>query len=64
MYISGQTLRTSADFDNAMLFELNVEVWQDGHILNYGGIIDKVTENTVRINDAYYFISVCAFKVR
>ncbi|SEB73833.1 hypothetical protein [Paenibacillus sp. GP183] len=29
MFSSGSTLRTSADFDNAIMFWLKIEVWQD-----------------------------------
>lgn len=64
MYISGSTLRTSADFDNAMMFELDIIVWQDDKMIDHGGKVDKVTDKSIRINDVYYFISSCVFKVR
>ncbi len=64
MYKSGQPLRTSADFDNALLFALHVEVWQQGEIIDYGGSIEVHTEHSVTINGAKYLKAVCEFKVR
>jgi hypothetical protein len=64
MYISGSTLRTSADLDNAMLFSLNISVWQQGEIIDYGGKIVGHTEGAVHINDGRYLKAVCVFKVR
>jgi hypothetical protein len=64
MYISGSTLRTSADFDNAMLFGLDISVWQQGEIIDYGGKIVGNTEESVHINDGRYLKIACEFKVR
>ncbi len=52
------------DFDNAMLFQMRVEVWQDGKIIDYGGIIEKHTESSVTINGGKYLKTVCEFKVK
>lgn len=57
-------LSTPADFDNAIYFQTPVSVWQDGRILDYGGIIQSHTDEAVRINDAYYLKSVCEFRSR
>jgi hypothetical protein len=64
MLKSGSILRTSADFDNAMMFQLNVIVWQDGEIIDYGGNIESFTDASIRINDCHYFRTSCEFKVR
>ncbi len=64
MYKFGQTITNPVDFDNAMLFELNVIVLQDGHIIDFGGKIEKNFEASVRINAEYYLKSDCKFKIR
>jgi hypothetical protein len=64
MYKSGSVLRTSADFDNAMMFQLNVVIWQDDEIIDYGGKIESNTDASVRINECHYFKATCEFKVR
>lgn len=57
-------LKTDADFDNAILFQLPVIVWQNGEILDYGGVIQEHTSKTVRINDDWYVKCVCEFRIR
>jgi hypothetical protein len=64
MYISGSTLRSSADFDNAQLFHLNIEVYQQNEPIDRGGIIESHTEHSVTIDGAKFLKAVCAFKVR
>jgi hypothetical protein len=64
MYTSGYTLRTSADFDNAILFQKYISVWQNGSILDYGGLIESHTDNSVKINDGRYLKATCEFRVR
>lgn len=54
MYISGQTLRTSADFENAMLFGLRVEVYQQNVPIDSGGHIQAHTDNSVTIDGAKF----------
>lgn len=63
-FISNYILKTSADFDNAMFFGVNVIVWQDGKILDYGGIITKHSDGSVYINDGNFLKVNCEFKVR
>lgn len=60
----GYVLSSSADFDNAMLFGWNVEVWQQDDIIDYGGQIERHTDESVYINSAYYLKVNCTFKVR
>jgi hypothetical protein len=62
--VQGQVLKTDVDFDNAMLFGLNISVWQQGEIVDYGGKIIANTDDSVHINDGKYLKAVCAFKVR
>lgn len=57
-------LSTPADFDNAIFFATSVSVWQDGTILDYGGVIQSHTDESVKMNDAYYLKSVCEFRSR
>lgn len=64
MYKSGHPLHTAADFDNAMFFALNVIVWQNDSIIEYGGKIESHTDDSVRINDGKYLKATCEFKVR
>jgi hypothetical protein len=47
----GQLLKTDADFDNALFFQLRIIVWQQGEIIDYGGKIVANTEESVHIND-------------
>lgn len=64
MYSSGYALRTSVDFDNAMYFGLKISVWQSGNIIDYGGSIQKHTDESVCINDGNYLKATCEFKIR
>jgi hypothetical protein len=64
VYKNGLILKTDADFDNAIFFGLNINVWQDNEILDYGGIIESYSKDAVRINGAYYLKATCEFKVR
>lgn len=57
-------LQHPADFDNAMFFVKKIEVWQDGEIIDYGGVIQKHNDEVVYINDACYFKGFCEFKIR
>jgi hypothetical protein len=64
MYKIGFTLKTDADFDNAIFFGLNIAVWQKDEIIDYGGVIEFHTDHSVKINDAYFLKAYCQFKVR
>jgi hypothetical protein len=65
MYKSKQNLLTLADFDNAILFGLKIEVWQDGSIIDYAGVIESHTVNSVTfMNESKYLKATCEFKVR
>lgn len=64
MFKSGQILHSPADFDNAMFTGANVIVWQNGEIIDYGGPIQKYTEEAVYIQDGYFLKALCTFKIR
>lgn len=54
-------LKTNVDFDNAMYFGHRIEVWQDGKIIDYGGCIEKATDQAVLINGGWYLKKLCEF---
>lgn len=60
----GYTLKSPFDFDNAIFFRKPVEVWQDGQLLDYGGLIQAHSENSVTINGEKYLKATCEFRVR
>ncbi|MCR8633473.1 hypothetical protein [Paenibacillus radicis (ex Xue et al. 2023)] len=65
MYPRNQILKTTADFDNAILFSLKIEVWQDGRIIDYAGVIESHTNDSVTfMNESKFLKAVCEFKVR
>lgn len=57
-------LRNPVDFDNAILFGLHIEVWQQGELLDYGGVIRGHNEDCVYINEWGYFKNACEFRVK
>lgn len=64
MFTKNQILLSSFDFDNALYFAAPVSVWQNGKILDYGGQIDKHTDEDVWINGNGYLKSTCEFRIR
>lgn len=64
MLASGFILRTSHHFQVAQHNRLPVEVWQQGHILDYGGPIESFTDTLLTINGAKYPRGACEFRVR
>lgn len=63
MFKSKQILNSPFDFDNAMFFGVNVEVWQHGDIVDSGGKILANTIDSVHINDGKYLKTLCEFRV-
>jgi hypothetical protein len=63
MYTTGTLLKTDADFTNAVLFQLRVTVFQNGEIIDYGGIIDKFSEHSLMIEDSHFLRETCEFRV-
>ncbi len=64
MFKSGFTLTTDAHLSAAMFNQTPVVAWQDGEIIDYGGVIEKQDEHTVTINNMHYVKAACEFKVR
>jgi hypothetical protein len=64
VYNGGRHLSSPADFDNAILFQLHVEVWQNGELIDMGGIIRSHTDDAVKFEDGYFLKDVCDFRVR
>lgn len=54
MYSSGKKLITDADFDNAILFGLNIKIYQQGKPLDPGETIESHSEEAVKINGCYF----------
>jgi hypothetical protein len=63
MYIKGTIIKTDADFENCILFQIPLDVWFEGEV-EYGGIVEKYTNDSVKINGAYYFRENCVFRIR
>lgn len=57
-------LRTAADFNEAFLRRLRVEVWDGDRLEDYGGPIELHERHAVRINSTYYVKRQYQFFVR
>lgn len=57
-----QVIETDADLDNCIYFQTTVEVWFDDESFE-NGIVERFTEDTVRINGSYFFRSNCMFRI-
>ncbi|ULL16789.1 hypothetical protein DVH26_21480 [Paenibacillus sp. H1-7] len=64
MGIKGSILKHKIDFDNARYFRFLVAVWQNGRIIDHGGVIESHSEDAVIINGGKYLKTNCDFKVR
>lgn len=64
MFKPNYILMSPADFDNAILFGVNISVWHEGKIVDYGGKIIANTNDFAHINDGKYAKSTYEFKVR
>ncbi|QCT04387.1 hypothetical protein E6C60_3679 [Paenibacillus algicola] len=56
-----QLLFKASHFNEAMLQQWIVEVYQEYELIDYGGIIEKQTKSSVRINGIYYMKESCQF---
>lgn len=63
VFKKGQVLLTDADFYNAKLFAIPVEVWQQGELLDYGNPIERLIEGAAFVKDGYYHRELCEFKI-
>lgn len=64
MFKKGQALVTDADFYNARLFAVPVEVWQQGELLDSGYPIERLIEGAAFIRDGYYHRELCEFRIQ
>lgn len=62
-YHAGTALITDADFDHAIWFQLLIEIWKDGMLIDYGGFVNKHDDLTVTINGNLFFKDNWTFKV-
>lgn len=59
-----QTLRTPAEFEEAIKSGVKVMVMQKGKLLDYGGPIERYSEDAVYIDGGYFLTMNCEFRVR
>lgn len=64
MFKSGFLLSTDAHLKAAMYNKTFVNVWQGNKIIEYGGVIEKITEQSVYKNGGYFLKDTCEFKIR
>jgi hypothetical protein len=64
MFKSGFNLQTDAHLSAAMFNQTAVVAFQEGEIIDYGGVIEKHDEHTVTILGMHYVKTACEFKVR
>lgn len=60
----GFMLTKPADFDSAVTLQINIEVWQQKKLIDYGGCIQLHTPNAVMINNTKYLKTACEFIIR
>ncbi|CAG7651552.1 hypothetical protein ACFQI7_28090 [Paenibacillus allorhizosphaerae] len=53
-YLKGKKLQTDADFQNAIWFNLWVDIYRHGELVEYGGFIERSNEHAVWINGGYF----------
>ncbi|MFD2670285.1 hypothetical protein [Marinicrinis sediminis] len=64
MIKTNERLQTDADFENAVLFKSRVAVLQYGMTVDYGGVIQSLDAEYVKINERYYQKASYEFRVR
>jgi hypothetical protein len=52
--------KLDTDFQRSMIFQRNIEVWIDGE-LDTVGKVEKFTDDSVKIDGAYYLRENCKF---
>ncbi|WP_338532582.1 hypothetical protein RBB83_17230 [Paenibacillus peoriae] len=58
-----KTLITDVDLLAAALTQARVTVYEkDGHIADYGGVVEKYTPESVKISGTYFMRGVYVFK--
>ncbi|GAA4827898.1 hypothetical protein GCM10023310_00710 [Paenibacillus vulneris] len=64
VFKSGFLLESPEQIAAAIFNKSNVTVWQNGSILDYGGLIEAQTELSVTINGERYLKATCEFRIR
>lgn len=64
MFATSFILSTHAHLEAAMFNKSNVDVWQYGELIDYGGQIEKLTDDVVTINGNHFLIATCEFRIR
>jgi hypothetical protein len=64
LFKSGFALTSDKYLSAAMFNQTPVVAYQDGEIIDYGGVIEKQDEHTVTINGMHYVKAACEFKIR
>jgi hypothetical protein len=64
MFKSGFLLDTPEKIAAAIFNRTPVDVWQNGEIVDYGGVIELQTEGAVKINGSYYLKENHEFRIR
>lgn len=64
MLAPGFVLQSPHHLQVAMHNSLPVEVWQRGKLLDYGGPIESISTDAVKINGVKYLRSTCEFRIR
>lgn len=59
-----QRILDDADLDYAIHFKQPVIVFQNGEIIDYGGVVESYTDESVRINGVYFLRRNCEIRVR
>jgi hypothetical protein len=62
MFKSGFILSSDNHLQAAMFNKTEICIWQQGKILDYGGLIEAVTDNAVTINGQKYLKATCEFR--
>lgn len=64
MIKTNEKLVTDADFENAMMFGYRLTIMKCGMTVDYGGVIEELDQDNVKINNRYYQKASYEFVVR
>jgi hypothetical protein len=64
MFKSGFLLETDSHLQAAIFNKSFVIVWQDDEIVDYGGIIESLSDHSVTILGNRYLKETCQFRIR
>lgn len=61
---SGYILSNNDEFESAMSNKQNIIIFQDGKIINYGGLIYDFTDKAVKIDGSWFIRKLFVFQIR